>query len=151
MHEISEHFSALAKNMYAHTTQLFDAAELRILGIQVDRALLKDATISWGADSWVNVAPQAHQWEVEHFAVTSTEFTDMCVMLWREKMANAGVDTYEDLLIEAAGAAREGLVAAKLDVPMFLRLNFGGGCVEPLLDFPVVFAHPGEIYPIEPF
>lgn len=151
MHELSAHFCALAKHIYAHALQLFNATELRTLGIQVDRAFLKDATMIWGIDSWVNPAPQKHQWEVEHFGVRSTEYTDMCVELWREKMAKVDVDTYEDLLIEAAGAARAGLVAAKLPVPIFLRLNFGGGCVKPLLDYPVIFAHPGEIYPIEPW
>lgn len=144
-------FQVLARRAVAEGCTLFDATEMRVIGIEIDNAL--DSTtlsIRWGIDPWIGGLPPDQSWEVSSFQHISSAGTEECERLWREAIAYIDVDSYEDVLAQTAEAARHGVASAQLPVATFIRLNFGGGCTQPLLEHEVVYIGADEAYPIAP-
>lgn len=148
---LETHFQSLTRQAFAYGCTLFDVSEMRVVGIEIGNALHSTTfSIRWGIDPWVGGLPPGQSWEVSLFQHISSAGTEECGRLWREAIAYIDVDSYEDVLAQTADAARRGVASAQLPVATFIRLNFGGGCTQPLLEHEVVYIGADEAYPIAP-
>ena len=66
--------------------------------------------------------------------------------LIRQRNARATADSYEDILVGAASAVRQGMVEARLPALGFLHLNTNGGVTTPVLEGRVTYVAGDDVY-----
>ena len=145
---------ALLSEAYKDAVERYGEDDIRCYGVTVTDALSSHrAAVNWGIDTYSyrdvqgwDYADASAQWDVRRFAVWSEDGGASISELIRQRNARATVDSYEDILVGAASAVRQGMVEARLPVPGFLRLNTNGGVTTPVLEGRVTYVAGDEVY-----